>query len=333
MSTAILQPSDPIMLQSLLFVGLSDLEFGMISAFLGRLQIQKGDCVFKEGDAGKEMFILVSGELSACASQSDGTDRWLFDVSPGDFFGEMSIIVHEPRSATITATEDSELIVLNEKDFYRIISDHPVIGIKMLKAIGAVQNQWLEKTSKSHSDLMRWGETARRRAITDELTGLYNRRFIEETMQNRFVHSSINLRKMALLMMDMDKVHEINETYGPLSGDKAIIAVAQILFSCIRSGDIAARLSGDEFAIFLPDTGIEDACQVAQRIRQGVEDTRLAVPKTPGSAESMHIEIRISIGIAIAPTHAKSLESLYDAADNALREAKEKGRNRIEVAV
>ena len=324
---------DPVMIESPLFAGLSELEFNAVSAFLERLPIKEGNCVFREGDSGEDMFILFSGALSASVAQSDGTSRWIFDINPGDFFGEMSIIAHEPRSATLTAKVDTELMVLQGIDFYRIIFDHPMIGVKMLKAIGAVQNQWLDQSSKSYSDLMRWGETARRRAVTDELTGLSNRHFLEESIKNRFDHSSMNLRKMSLMMMDMDKVHEINDKHGPQSGDKAIIAVAETLRSCMRSGDIAARLSGDEFAIFLPDTDIADACQVAQRIRKGVEAMRVEVPKTPGGTEFMQIEIHISIGIAVAPTHARTLESLFYSADSALRTAKDKGRNRVEVAV
>jgi len=324
--------SDPVMLKSPLFAGLSELEFNAVCAFLDRRQIKKGGCVFREKDAGEDMFILFSGALSAFVAQSDGTNRWMFDIKPGDFFGEMSIIAHEPRSATLTAREDTELMVLQGIDFYRIIFDHPMIGVKMLKAIGTVQNQWLDQSSKSYSDLMRWGEIARRRAVTDELTGLYNRHFLEESIKDRFDHSSMNLRKMSLMMMDIDKVHEINERHGPQSGDRAIIAVAEVLRSCMRSGDIAARLSGDEFAVFLPDTDIDDAVRVANRVRSNVEKIRVEVTKTPGSSELTHIDIRVSIGIAVAPTHTNTLESLFYFADSALRKAKDKGRNRVETA-
>jgi diguanylate cyclase (GGDEF)-like protein len=333
MNDASLSPvSNPVLLKSSLFTGLSELEFNAVTAFLERRRIPKGMSVFNEGDAGEDMFILFSGALSAFVSQSDGTQRHMFDVALGDFFGEMSIIAHEPRSATIIAREDTELMVLQGIDFYRIIFEHPMIGIKMLRAIGAVQNQWLDQTSKSYSDLMRWGETARRRAVTDELTGLHNRHFLEESIKDRFDHSSVNLRKMTLMMMDMDKVHLINERHGPQSGDRVIIRVADIIRSCMRSGDIAARLSGDEFAVFLPDTDSPDAVQIAQRIRKNVETTPVEVTKTPGSAECMGIDIRTSIGVAISPTHAKTLEGLFYSADGALRKAKDRGRNRVEVA-
>jgi diguanylate cyclase (GGDEF)-like protein len=265
-------------------------------------------------------------------SQSDGTERWLFDIRKGDFFGEMSVIAHEPRSATLTAKEDTDIMVLQGIDFYRIVFEHPMIGVKMLKAIGSVQNQWLDQTSKHLGDLMRWGETARRRAITDELTGLYNRRFLEESIKDRFDQGSIGLRKMSLMMMDLDKVHLINERHGPQGGDLVIITVADILRSVMRSGDIAARLSGDEFAVLLPDTDSVEAKMVAERIRESVMNKEVMVPKSPGLAEKVPISIRTSIGISVAPTHANSMESFLSTADGALRKAKEAGRNRVELA-
>jgi diguanylate cyclase (GGDEF)-like protein len=278
------------------------------------------------------MFILLSGFLSASVSQSDGTQRWLFDIKPGEFFGEMSIIANEPRSATIVAKNDSDVMVLQGIDFYRIIFEHPMIGVKMLRAISAVQNQWLDQSSRDLSDLMRWGETARRRAITDELTGLYNRSFLEKSVKDRFDQGAVGLRKMSLLMMDLDKVHLVNDRHGPRGGDLVIIAVADTLRSIMRSGDIAARLAGDEFAILLPDATLEDARMVAERIREAVQALEIQVPKTPGAAEQVFINTRTSIGIAEAPTHAKNVETLVFAADRALRRAKDGGRNKVEVA-
>ncbi|MDR0624552.1 MAG: GGDEF domain-containing protein [Treponema sp.] len=324
--------TNPVLVKSPLFSNMSELEFNAITAFLERMRVGKGAVVFKEGDTGKDMFILLAGSLSAFLTQSDGTQRWLFDIKPGDFFGEMSIIANEPRSVTLIAKEDSDVMVLQGIDFYRIIFEHPMIGFKMLKAINAVQNQWLDQSSKHLGDLMRWGETARRRAITDELTGLYNRRFLEESIADRFDHGSVGLRKMSLLMMDIDKVHAINERHGPQAGDQVIIATADILRSLMRSGDIAARLSGDEFAVLLPDTDREDARVVAERIREAVPAQEIRVPKSPGAAEWTGINVRASIGIAVAPVHAENMESLIFTADGALRKAKNRGRNRVEMA-
>jgi diguanylate cyclase (GGDEF)-like protein len=324
--------ADPVLIKSSLFAGMSELEFNAVTAFLERLRIKKEGVVFKEGDPGEDMFILLAGALSAFVSQSDGTLRWLFDIKPGDFFGEMSIIANEPRSATITAKEESDVMVLQGIDFYRLIYEHPMIGVKMLKAINMVQNQWLSQSSQHLGDLMRWGETARLRAITDELTGLYNRRFLEDSIKDRFSQGSVGLRRMSLMMLDLDRIHLINERHGPQGGDLVIIAAAETLRSLMRSGDIAARLSGDEFAVLLPDTELDDARTVASRIRDSIQDRKVQVPQSPGAAATVSIPIQTSIGIAEAPAQGNNMESLFFAADGALRKAKTAGRNRVETA-
>jgi len=315
-----------------LFSKLTPEEFNIVAGALKPVYLNKGEMVFREGDVGEEMYIFISGTLKAFAKQSDGNQRWLFDIKrPGDFFGEMSIVAHEPRSAAIGAVEDSVIMKLREYDFFRIILQYPNIGIKILKAIGIVQNQWLDQTSKSYSDLIRWGETARRRAITDEMTGLYNSRFLKDSIKERFNNRSINFRMMSLLMMDLDKIHAVNEHYGSKAGDLLITAAAETIRSCLRPGDIPTRLSGDEFAVLLPDTGKENAVIVAERIREKISNLQVEVPEKNGAAENTLIGTRISIGIATAPTHAHTTEELIHVSDNALQKAKELGRNRVEV--
>ncbi|MCL2809842.1 MAG: GGDEF domain-containing protein [Treponema sp.] len=323
--------SDSSIKKSPLFCDLNEEEFEIAAKALNPIYIKKQDTLFNEGDSGEDIYILHSGLLSASALQSDGNARWLFNINPGDFLGEMSIIAHEPRSATITALEDSIVMMLRSIDFYRIITYNPIIGFKILRAISIVQNQWLDQTSKSFSDIIRWGETARRRAITDEMTGLYNRRFLEESIKERFNNQSMNLRTMSLLMMDLDKIHGINDRYGTKAGDLVITAAANEIRDNLRSGDIPARLSGDEFAVLLPDTNDEDAVKIAEQIRKKIENKQIEVPAAPGALETVFINTRTSIGIAIAPTHANTMEELEETSDSALRKAKELGRNRVEV--
>jgi len=314
-----------------LFSSLTNEEFITVAKFISPIQIKKDELVFEEGDYGQDMYVLLSGTLNAFGAQSDGTQRWLFDIKQGDFFGEMSIIAHEPRSATIKAAEDSIVLIFRSIDFYKVIVWHPVIGCKILRSISVVQNLWLDQSAKSYSDLIRWGEAARRRAITDEMTGLYNRRFLEDSIKERFNNSSMNFRIMSLLMMDLDKIHGINDRHGTKAGDLVINSSAEAIRSCLRPGDIPARLSGDEFAVLLPDTDKGDAARVAERIRENIASREVEVPAAPGANENVLITTRTSIGIAIAPAHANTTEDLIEISDSALRKAKDLGRNRVEV--
>jgi diguanylate cyclase (GGDEF)-like protein len=321
---------DPTLANSPLFSSMSQLEFNAVTAFMERRNYKAGECVFHEGDEGEDMFVLISGSLTAQKRQSDGTMRWMFNISPGSFLGEMSIIMNEPRSATITAKEDSMLMVLQGIDFYRIIFEHPIIGIKMLDSIGSVQSGWLNQNSSYLRDLIQWGETARRRAITDELTGLYNRNFLEESLNDRFKSGAVKVRKMAVIMMDLDKVHAINDRYGAAGGDKVIVSTASIVKHTCRPGDIAARLAGDEFAIMLPDTSGEDAIALGDRIREKVATHAITLQHLDSNATN-DVYIRTSLGISVAPDHGNSVRELLFNADIALRKAKEMGRNRVEL--
>jgi len=324
---------DPVLKASPLFEDLSELELNAVATFLEPRRVKKEEDIFIEGAVGEEMFVLVSGRISAWVNNADGSRHQMFEIKPGDFFGEMSIIANESRSASLTAVVDSELLVFHGIDFYRIIFEHPMIGVKILKAIRTIQNIWLDQVSKHLGDLMRWGETARRRAVCDELTGLYNRRFLEKSANDRFEAGFVGLRNVSLLMMDLDRIHTINERHGIKGGDRVFIATADVLRSATRPGDICARLSGDEFAIFLPDTNVEEALTIAERIRHNLITQKIKVPQNPDGTGQAEIFVSTSIGIATAPVHADTWENLNLAADTALHHSKLMGRNRVEVAV
>ena len=310
-------------MDSPLFSSMERSEIDTIMGFLESRRVPQGECVFKEGDAGKEMFIILSGSVRATLAQDDGTIRQVCDFGSGRFFGEMAVIESAPRSATCTAMEDSQLLMLRGEDFYSLVYGHPRIALKFLSSIGTIMASWLDESSRFLNDLVRWGETARRRAVTDQLTGLYNRRFLEETLSGRFAQGAVGRRKVALLMMDLDRIHEINDRYGTAVGDRVIIAAADSFRSVLREGDISARLSGDEFAFLLPDTDVDVAVAVAERLRITVSALRI-----PVSAETA-LSIRSSLGAAVAPDHAADPETLFSVADAALRRAKELGRDRV----
>jgi len=321
-----------VLKKATIFSNLSGLELDAVVSYLEPRKLKKGEVVFKEGAIGEEMFVIASGWIEAWVAQADGTQRWSFELKAGDFFGEMSIIANETRSATIKAKEDTELLTLNGVDFYRIVFEYPMIGAKILNSIRKVQNMWFEQISKHLGDIMRWGETARRRAVSDELTGLYNRRFLEESAGDRFSQGTLGLRNVSLMMMDLDKIHEINEKHGTKAGDLVFISTAEVLRSATRAGDICARLSGDEFAVLLPDAGPDEAVSIAEKARENIASRKVQVPIKPDSLKKTEISVFTSIGVATAPIHAKNWENLLLVADGALRQAKTLGRNRVVIA-
>ena len=279
--------------------------------------------MFSEGETGQELFIVHEGRIGSYVTQPDGTRREVYEFAPGLLFGEMAIIEGEPRSATCYAKEDSELLVLDGIDFYRLVWEHPVIGVKLLSSMARVMTAWLDEASGFLGGLVRWGEAARRRAVTDELSGLFNRRFLEETMGARLARGAGSSRRCSLLMLDIDRFREINAAYGSQGGDAFIAAVAKGFAGELREGEVGARLAGDEFAVFLPAAGIERALELGEAIRASVESVRLDLGRGPSS-------VTVSVGAASAPEQASTPEELVAAADKALYKAKEGGRNRVE---
>jgi diguanylate cyclase (GGDEF)-like protein len=322
-----------VLLDSLLFKNLTEPEYAVVCSFLEYRMIPRGIVVYREGETGDELHICLTGVFSVSIGLSNGARRGLYTINPGDSFGEITVISRESQGVTVTAEEDSSTAVLRFQNFNRILSDYPFIAVKILKNISRTQNDRFEESAKYMDDLIRWGDIARRRTIQDELTGLYNRRFLEDSIRDRFQHWEMGLRKMSLMMMDLDKIHAVNELHGIKAGDEVIIATAEVIRSVMRSTDICARLSGDEFAILLPDASGKDAVRTAGRLLDAINSRTVSLPEHPGSEIRVPFVLHASIGVAEAPGNADTGEALKLAADHALSRAKENGRNRVELAV
>ncbi len=163
----------------------------------------------------------------------------------------------------------------------------------------------------------------RKLAITDELTGLHNRRHFFTLARKEFHRARRYERSLSAIMLDFDKFKEINDTYGHAIGDNVLRTVARCLSDNIRDVDIIGRYGGEEFAIILPETDFHDAKIAAERLR------RCAAEQT---VITMHgvLSITISLGIAVLTDDTKNLYELLDRADQALLRAKNRGRNQVE---
>ncbi len=161
-------------------------------------------------------------------------------------------------------------------------------------------------------------------AITDSLTGLYNRHYLSTHLDN-MVHSALaNNKPLSLMIMDMDHFKSVNDTYGHDVGDQVLVQISEMIIGAIRSADLAARFGGEEFVVLMPETSLPPANEVAERIRSTVENTPFKVKHEVGE-----ISKTISIGVADLNHMGDSAEALLKRADEALYKAKNEGRNRI----
>lgn len=163
------------------------------------------------------------------------------------------------------------------------------------------------------------GEYAQR-SITDSLTGLLNRRYIEERLTEEMNRSDRTGDPVTFMMLDVDEFKSYNDRYGHPAGDEALELIGQILRENLRGADVAARYGGEEFSVLLPETNLEEAQAIAERIRRHVEDTRF--PKR---------KVTVSIGIATLGGSLDDTKKFIKAADDALYAAKRAGRNNIQI--
>ena len=161
-------------------------------------------------------------------------------------------------------------------------------------------------------------------AMTDYLTNLYNRRYFMQRGAEEFKRTKRNKQSLALLMMDIDEFKNVNDTYGHEAGDMALQQVAAVLKSSLRETDILGRMGGEEFAVLLPNTSVEDAALLAERVRQIIENASF---ETVG--EALTISITICIGVAAFTNGMSFIDDLLRNADEALYDAKHNGRNRV----
>lgn len=160
-------------------------------------------------------------------------------------------------------------------------------------------------------------------AITDSLTGLYNRRYFIQRAQEEIDRSQRLRHPLSLLMFDLDHFKQVNDIHGHNTGDRVLVHFAGILQTMVRGTDIIARLGGEEFVIMLPESGVQEAAASAERIRQTIENT-------PCPCGGIPIHITTSIGLAAIPAGQRlPLETLIQHADLALYAAKHSGRNRL----
>lgn len=315
-------------LQSIeIFSDLRQEDFDVLRSIIRERNCKKGELIFNQNDPGKELFIVESGCIAIEVELPDGKKLELSEIESGNFFGEMSIFEDAPRSATCRTKKLTTLYSLHQDDFFRLMRKHPEIAAKIMYRMLNITASRLKNTDKFLSDMVQWGEVARKRAVTDEFTGLYNRRFLEDALEEQFSKAKMENYSLAIAMVDLDHFGELNKEYGEKKGDEVILEAVRIFRSVCEKTDILIRYGGDEFTFIMPRRNNNNAKEICDTICAELNRSRVL----EGLSGKIR-QITSSIGVGVFPENGISPKEIMEKADSALYTAKERGRNRAVLA-
>ncbi|MDE3060908.1 MAG: PleD family two-component system response regulator [Pseudomonadota bacterium] len=229
-------------------------------------------------------------------------------------------------------TRNVPLLVFVDEDDNRLmlkalemgINDYLTVPVDRNEMIARVRTQVRRK--RYQEALKSQYQKSLSMAVTDGLTGLYNRHYLNTHLTNMVRESLKNSKHLALMMMDMDHFKSVNDTYGHDAGDAVLKQLAQIITKAARSTDLPARFGGEEFVILMPETDPQAALGAANRMRELVAATPFEIK------DGASIKRTVSIGVASLRPDSDSAEGLLKRADEALYSAKDAGRNLVKMA-
>lgn len=188
---------------------------------------------------------------------------------------------------------------------------------------GFSNRKQLEQIEKQRNELLEDEVKLRDLSVRDPLTGLFNRRYMEETLDREISRALRKKRPLAVAMVDIDGFKSINDTFGHVPGDDILLKVATFLGGSVRASDVACRFGGDEFLLILPECTLEEAIHRANDMRRAVEGMAFY----PGGKATERVTL--SFGVAALPDDGETREGLLFTADKALYSSKRAGRNRV----
>jgi diguanylate cyclase (GGDEF)-like protein len=282
------------------------------------LELAPGVELLSPGSDDRDVFVVLDGKLSVHVETPD--DDPIQTIGRGETVGELAFLAEQPRSAYVVAVSSSRVMRIPAELFGSLLATTPGLALAMLASLaGRVRS-----TNTVLTQARGLAQLYRRHASLDALTGLHNRRWLDEMLPRLVKRAQIQSEPMAAMMIDIDHFKRFNDTFGHAAGDFVIFATARILRERLRPVDLLARYGGEELTALLPRTELRGARVAAERIVRAMAEASLV---TPDGIELP--SVTVSIGVSELEPEGDATR-LLQTADARLYAAKRGGRNRVE---
>jgi diguanylate cyclase (GGDEF)-like protein len=287
---------------------------------------QPGEIIMQEDEPGEVFYLIRSGK--AVVFKGNHLTPMVIGLRiKGDAIGEMAILENRPRSATVVALTMLSLWCLDRETLYQLLSENPALGLDLMKMLSerirSSDDERMRSIAREKKQVEILAEL-NRQASSDPLTGLFNRRHLEEILEAEIARAQENTSYVGIIMADLDHFKAINDTYGHKAGDLMLQALGKLLKQCVRAADSVFRYGGEEFVIILPGASMQVLSRCAEDIRSRLEQLHV-------ECDGQEIHATISLGIATYPQHGSNGGDVLIRADQALYRAKRAGRNRVTI--
>jgi diguanylate cyclase (GGDEF)-like protein len=270
------------------------------------------EVLLRAGDENTTLYLIAAGSVNV---HVPGAEQPYVRLGPGECVGELSLIDGQRVSADVAAHEPATVIGIDREQLWWAIESAPAVARNLLRIL----------SGRLRHDDVALGESKRLQrqfehiATIDGLTGLRNRRWLDETFPRQLERAARVNEPVALLVIDIDHFKVLNDQHGHLTGDAVLCSLSQLMTRHLRPADLLARYGGEEFAVMLPDTDATTARVIAERLRETIESADRDSSGLP--------TITVSVGLASSQA-GDTVRMLLARADQALYRAKRSGRNR-----
>jgi diguanylate cyclase (GGDEF)-like protein len=276
-----------------------------------------GEPLITQGSRNDSMYLVLEGELGVHLDSVESDPVAV--IKHGESVGELSMLDGSEASAFVVARSPCRLLAVREENFWQLTNVSHAFALNLLLKLASR----LRANNATVSQNVQKRRLYERAAMFDGLTGIHNRRWLDETLHRMVRRQQQGRGELSLALIDIDHFKTFNDRFGHAAGDHVLTVVATRLASNLRPTDLVARFGGEEFVIIFPDTDLSNAACAADRVREAVANEKVVMP------DGTELP-RVTISLGVTQLAAgQTVPDLLKTADFAMYRAKRDGRNRV----